>query len=243
MSTLQQLKSVGNDSRLHEFIGKKALISLSQFYNGDPVTRNQDFGEIIGFEDGMLLLEKPEGRKIYPVIYEAVILAPRGIYILDSTGEKIHNPDFLVSWRLDLGDNLEESQWISNSAPHFASIVGKEWSFVYSYDEAYQRKLIETRAGDFIGKKIIIGISEHKTLEVGQDELKSQTQLYGEIVRINFSEGIIVKCKDGVEISLPPDISLLQTPPAGEYILESNEELITNPELMTIWHKSIDSNK
>jgi hypothetical protein len=243
MFTMQQLKEACNDSCFQEFIGKKALICLSQFYNGEPVTRSQDFGEIVGFEDGMLILEKLEGRKFYPATYEAVILAPRGTYILDSTGEEIHNPDFLISWRLNLADNLQESQWISNSAPHFSSIVGKEWNFVYEFDEPFQRKLIETRAGDFIGKKIVVGISEHNNLNSEMDELNRKRQFYGEIIRINFSEGIIVKCKDGAEFSLPPDISLLQKPPAGEYTLESTKEVIANPELMTIWHKNIASSK
>ena len=83
-----------------------------------------------------------------------------------------------------------------------------------------QRKLIETRAGDFIGKKFIVGIRELKHLKDGMDESKRQMQLYGENIRINFSEGIIVKCKDGAAFSLPPGISFLQTPLTGEYTLD-----------------------
>lgn len=60
MSTLQQLKDASNDPRLQAFLGKKAIVGLYQFYNGDPIERSQSFGEIMGFEDGMMIHQTKE---------------------------------------------------------------------------------------------------------------------------------------------------------------------------------------
>ncbi len=235
MTTLTEFKNESNDPRLQTFIGKKVIVGLFQFYNGEPDVRSQDFGEIIGFEDGMMVLQT-KGRKIYfPIQYEALVLAPRGRYTLDATGEEIVNPDFLVSWRLDLVDEIEESQWRSNMAPHFASIVGQEWKFEYSYDKEYIEELIVSRGESFIGKTVLVGLREYKLQDDGVRKLVEQSQIYGKVVRVSLSEGVVIKLKDGSEHKLPPDISMLQSPPPGEYTLQSTGEVITNPDLMTMW--------
>ncbi len=235
MTTLQQIKNASSDPRLQAFIGKKAIISLHQFYNGDPVKRDQDYGEMVGFEDGMVVCQTEEGRKRLPIQYEALVPAPRGKYTLKSTGEEIINPDFLISWRLDLADDLDESDWKANTAPHFASIVGKEWDFDYAYDEEYIREMIKLRGEDFIGKKIIIGVKKQVSLEDGTNKLEEQSQIYGEVMRVSFSEGVVIKLKDGSEFKLPPDVTMLQAARPAEYTLQSTQEVITNPDLITMW--------
>lgn len=235
MATLEQLKNASNDPRLQACIGKQAIVGLYQFYRDEPVRRDQDFGEIIGIEDGFMAL-LVQGAKTYcPIQYDALMIAPQGQYTLQATGQVVTNPDFLVSWRLDLADELEQSQWTINSAPHFASIVGKEWDFEYTYDPAYLKQLIESRGRDFIGKTIIIGLSEYETSDSRERKLVKQSQLYGEIIRVNPSDGVIVKLKDGSEYRLPPDISMLQAAPPDTYTLQSTGEMIDNPDLMTLW--------
>jgi len=239
MTTLQQLKDGINDPRLLAFIGKKAIVGLYQFYEGEPIKRSQDFGEIIGFEDGLMILQTRENRKAFPVQYKAFVPAPRGKYVLKATEEEIVNPDFLVSWRLDLADNLEDSQWEASTAPHFASIVGKEWDFEYSYDKEYLRELINSRGEDFIGKMIMVGLREYESLDDEARTLVKQSQIYGEVIRVSLSEGIIIKLKDGSEYKLPPDISMLQSAPSGEYTLQSTGEVIIDPDLMTMWTSTV----
>jgi hypothetical protein len=235
MATLQQLKDGINDPRLLAFIGKKAIVGLYQYWEGEPVERSQDFGEITGFENGLMILQTPENRKAFPFQYKALVPAPRGKYVLKATGEEIINPDFLVSWRLDLADNLEESQWEANTAPHFASIVGKEWDFEYSYDREYLRELINSRGKDLIGKTVIVGLRKYESLYDGAKTLMEQFQMCGEVLRMDLSEGIVIRLKEGSEYKLPPDISMLQSAPPGEYTLRSTGEVVTDPDLLTMW--------
>ena len=66
-------------------------------------------------------------------------------------------------------------------------------------------------------------------------KLVKQSQIFGEIYCVNPSEGVVVKVKEGSEHKLPPDLSLLQSPPPDEYTLQSTGEIIVNPDLMTMW--------
>jgi hypothetical protein len=228
MTTTQELSTDGGDPRLQAFIGKTAIAGLYRFYQGNPVDRTQVFGQIAAVEDGKLVIETANRRKYFPIMYEALVPAPRGKYVLDSTREVAVNPDFLISLRVDLADNLPDSQWTANTAPHFDSIVGKEWEFEYAYDRGYQKALIEARGAELVGKTILVGISADG----------KNSQVFGEVVRVSMAEGVAIKPKDGAEFTLPPDISLLQAPPPGEYVLESTQEVIVDPDLMTIWDKT-----
>ena len=235
MATLQQLKNDINDPRLKAFIGKNAIVGLYQFYEGEPVKRNQDFGVINGFDDGMMELQSGEKMFFFPIRYDALVSAPRGRYILDATGEEVIDLDFLVSWRLDLEDDLEESQWTANTAPHFASIVGKEWDFEYSYDRKYIEELVDSRGNELVGKTIMVGIRKFESGNSEAIKLIEQYQKVGEVTRVNLSEGVVIKLNDDSEMRLPPDISMIQSAPLGEYTLQSSGEVICNPDLMTMY--------
>ena len=78
MATINELENASNDPRLQEFVGKMGIISLYQFYKREPYERSQDYGEIIGFERKMLILQTQTGKKYFPVNYEAFVFAPRG---------------------------------------------------------------------------------------------------------------------------------------------------------------------
>jgi hypothetical protein len=235
MATLKQLCEETKDPRLQAFIGKKAIVGIYQFYQDEPVTRSQDYGEIVAIGEGHLSLQKKDGLTYSPIRYDAIVIAPRGRYVLDSTGEEIIDPDLLISWRLDLDDELEESQWQPNTAPHFWSLVGKEWDFEYEYDRDFIEQLLKFKAESYVGKTIIIGVSEYESRKDGGKKLIKQSQLFGEIARLNPTEGVVIRLKDGLEKKLPPDISMLQAAPPGEYTLHSTGEVIKNPDLMTIW--------
>lgn len=242
MATLKQLRDGINDARLTGFIGGTAIVGLYQFYKGEPIERSQDFGELTGFKDGVMVLQTQYDRKFFPIQYEALVPAPRGKYRLKTTDGVIVNPDYLVSWRLDLDDNLEDSQWEANTAPHFESIVGKEWDFTYSYDKEYLRRLIISRGKDFISKTIIVALDEYSSKKDGSKKFITKSQIYGEVIRISFSEGVVIKLKDDSEYKLPPDISMVQFAPPGEYELSSTGEIIVNPDLVTRYTKTLPRN-
>jgi hypothetical protein len=235
MATIQELKDELNVHRFSAFIGKTAIVGLYQFYKDEPVNRSQDFGLIHSFENGLMVLKTHDKKSYFPLKYEALVPAPRGKYILDATQEEIENPDYLISWRVDLEDDLEESQWRANTAPHFSSIVGKEWEFEYSHDRDYLFELIDSRGEELIGKTIIIGLREYRVREDGDSEFIRQSQVHGEIMRVDISEGVVIKLADGSDYKLPPDISMLQSAPPGEYKERSTGEVIVNPDLMTMY--------
>jgi hypothetical protein len=242
MPKLTELKEASNDPRLQKLVGKNCIVGIHQFYKDDLVRHSQDFGQFACIEDGMMILQTESGKSRFPIQYEAFIPAPRGQYVLKSNGSTISNPDFLVSWRLDLDDNLELSQWTINTAPLFASIVGEEFDFEYVYDKRFIKEIIKSRSGDYIDKTVIAGITEFVTDENGTRKIAKKYQIFGDIVRVSISEGIVLKLKNqkiGEEFILPPDLTMLQPAPPGNYKFRSSKENIINPDYMTIWEVDI----
>lgn len=236
MPTLQQLKDAApDDPRLQSLAGKTAIVSLYQFHDGEPYVRSQECGEIAGLRNGLMVYHAPEGEKGIPIEYKALVIAPRGEYTLDATEEKVVNPDFLVSWRLDFGENYPEPQWECVTAPNVESIVGKLWEFEYAYDEDYLKRLIETRSEDFIGKTVLAGIRRFAVSDSGERCLIEQKQHFGVLARVSFPEGVVLQFHDGSELTLPPDLSLFEFAPPGEFTLKSTGEVIVNPDLITMW--------
>jgi hypothetical protein len=234
MATLLELHQQAQDPRLQPLIGKTVLAGIWQFYEGECVEQSQDFGQITAFEE-TLILQKTEGKLIHvPVSYEAVVPAQRGKYKLITTGEEITNPDYLLSWRLEIADDIQESQWEANTAPHYHTIVGKEWDFEKNKDDEYLKALILSRGKELIGKTIMIGLMYYITVN-DEPQFESKTQKYGRIVRISYQEGVVVQLQDGAELSLPPDISLLERAPIGSYKAKSSGDIIENPDYMTMW--------
>ena len=85
---------------------------------------------------------------------------------------------------------------------------------------------------DYIGKHLLIGFTylEH------DGTLIEQKQFHGVIVRINESEGIVIKLRDSeLEFKLPPDLNSLQPAPKGEYRLRATGEVVTDPDFLTTW--------
>jgi len=234
MTKLRQFSEAGSDIPSGSFIGKKIIACISQFYEGEPHVRSQNFGEIIGIKNGRIEYLSKEKNSFIPIIQSAFVFAPRGNYVLRETGESIVNPDYIVSWRLDLEDNLEESEWTANTAPHFNSIVGEEWDFNYSYDEEYLKSLMDTFAANYIDKTILVGLRDYSHDKNGNEKLFKQSQLHGFVIRASFSEGVVVRLRDNSEFFLPPDLSLLQRASPGDYTLESTGEVIINPDLITM---------
>lgn len=85
---------------------------------------------------------------------------------------------------------------------------------------------------DFLNKHIIVGLTylDHK------GNFVKQVQFHGDILRINESEGIVIKINNSnKEYVLPPDLSAIKKAPPGEYRFKSTGEVVVNPDLMTSW--------
>jgi len=90
----------------------------------------------------------------------------------------------------------------------------------------------ETLAGQYIGKKILIGVTyfDH------QGNLMEQKQWAGKIVAFSNAEGIRVALFDSDEpCCLPPDPRFIQKAKPGSYRLRSTGQVIENPDYLTTW--------
>ena len=63
----------------------------------------------------------------------------------------------------------------------------------------------------------------------------SQIQIAGSIIRVDYSEGVVIEKRDGTELTLPPDLTMIQFAPEGDYKLSSTGEIIKNPDFITMW--------
>jgi hypothetical protein len=224
--------------------GRTVLVSLNKFTpEGEVHGLVQEFGRIRGFEDERLLIENSSSKiNRFPYHPEALVLAPHGTYTLVSNGNEIINPDYLLSWRLDLAYDIQESDWTPNSAPHFASIVPREWKFTYAFDEIFIKNLINSKQNTYLGQTVLAGIT---TIQVtsGQVQLIGQQQIFGTIKRINFTDGVVLQLANAEEFKLPPDLTLLQLAQPGEYELQASGEVVKNPKFITQWRRTIPTNQ
>ena len=90
----------------------------------------------------------------------------------------------------------------------------------------------QTSAQAYVGKHLLIGMTylDH------DESFLEQKQFYGVIVRVNESEGIVVRLQNSEEeFKLPPDLNSLQEAAKGEYRLRSTGEVIVDPDLLATW--------
>lgn len=92
--------------------------------------------------------------------------------------------------------------------------------------------LDESKARDYIGKTVLIGVTylDHEERQTGQQ------QWYGVISEISNARGIVVKLKNNSSnFVLPPDVSALRPAKPGEYRLRTTGEIVTDPDFLTTW--------
>ena len=230
-----EFKNLAIDPRFQDLIGKKILVGISQFSNYELDKLEQFYGEILGFEIGQVVIKLADGQKVnFPIMFDAVVIAPPGKYILRSNDLEIQNPDLLLSWRVDKDKNPENSIWMANTAPHFHSVVPKEWDFHFEFNREYLQELMEVKGELLIGKSVLIGLTKYKEKN-NKTHFVEQVQLYGVIKEANYPSGIIVEEPDGSTHKLPPDITMLQKAPKGEYKLRSTGESIHDPDFIAKW--------
>lgn len=90
----------------------------------------------------------------------------------------------------------------------------------------------ELAAAQHIGKRVLIGI---KNIDK-DDNLLDKKQYYGEIIRINQKEGIVVRLHGTQdEMNLPPRLEALEPAEPGDYRLRSTGEVVVDPDYISTW--------
>jgi hypothetical protein len=88
-------------------IGKRLLIGLTYVtYSGELIEQKQLHGivEQISREDGIVLRLPDGSTHRLPPDLRGIQQAPPGTYRLRSTGEEVHDPDFLYTWTITRPD-------------------------------------------------------------------------------------------------------------------------------------------
>lgn len=85
--------------------------------------------------------------------------------------------------------------------------------------------------GSLINKVILVGI----TVLDENEELITQIQVYGPVIRVS-AEGIVIKRNiTATEFSIPPDFEHIIEAEEGEYRLRSSGEVVINPDYISSW--------
>lgn len=102
-------------------------------------------------------------------------------------------------------------------------------------------QLDETKAKEFIGKTVLIGITD---LDSEGKPIK-QRQFFGTITEISVKNGMTVTSKNNsTQMAFPPDLTALQPAKPGMYRLRTTGEVVTDPDFLTTWEfKEGDPNK
>jgi len=101
-----------------------------------------------------------------------------------------------------------------------------------SFAEMKKPQLDESKAGEYIGKTILLGVSY---LDQNQKLLR-QRQWVGTILTFSNTEGITIKLRDSdVPCALPPDPRGIQKAKPGVYKLRSTGEEVVDPDYLATW--------
>lgn len=82
----------------------------------------------------------------------------------------------------------------------------------------------------YIGKRMLVGLSYFDSL----GELMEQTQVHGEIVRIEEGRLFLERADGKGELELPFDPDHME-PGQGEYTLNSTGEVVVDPDFVSVW--------
>jgi hypothetical protein len=215
-------------------IGQTILVGFTYYsQDGDVTEQEQLFGKIAEIDQESIRVKYTNGEEWFIPAY--ALDAPRGTYECVRSGEKVTNPDFLASWIIrDAADPDSPPMWRPNYAPLFMSEVPKEFVHTYDHDREFIESLIDVKGEDYLGKTVIIGLTYYREVH-GEQELVEQRQVHGRIARVSYGEGVIIESENDTEYKLPPDLSLLEPAPPGEYEERSTGEVISNPDFITMW--------
>jgi hypothetical protein len=96
-----------NPDLVSNIIGKRVLIGLTYLrYSGEVIEQKQLHGivERINEHEGIVIRLRDDARFRLPPDLRGIAEAPPGVYRLRSSGEEVHNPDYLYTWTITRPD-------------------------------------------------------------------------------------------------------------------------------------------
>lgn len=84
---------------------------------------------------------------------------------------------------------------------------------------------------DLIGRTLLIGI----TVLNEEENVISQIQVYGPVVRVDGNGIVIERNETRREFTIPPDFDNVAEAQPGEYTLLSSGEVVVNPDYISSW--------
>ncbi len=89
------------------------------------------------------------------------------------------------------------------------------------------------KAGRMIGTVVLAGI----TYLDGDGKVIRHRQMFGTVLRINQSEGLVLASGlDGKEVALPPDLAQYHRAEPGTYRLHSLDRTVVDPDYLSTWN-------
>jgi len=218
--------------------GRDILVGITCLDPDGAVLRQEQYhGEIVGRKKSTITIRRFDDKEEVwiPRDFEAVRLAPAGTYGLRSSGVTVTNPTFLVSWMYTVIEDEELGMHYEiepNFAPMKESRVPKEWDHILGSPGAERIAwMIEHFARQYAEKTIIVGF----THQASDGTILGQEQRVGLIVGMGPTAVVIRDESRGETFTLPPDLSLIEKAPPGEYRLRSDGRVVNNPDYITSW--------
>jgi hypothetical protein len=219
----------------YRFVGRDILFGKT-FYDpeGKVLRQEQDYGEIMRIDANTTWIQPFDSsdETWVPTDIEAIRPAPGGVYRLLSSGKVVTDPSLLTSWRFTVLEDESGEPYYEvdpNYAPMKHSRVPTEWDFTYRIAaEEVRRRVMDDFGDDYLGRSIILGITHTGPGRV----FLSQEQIVGTILRLG-NGGIVILCEpDGREFGLPPDLSVIEKAPPGQYRLRASGRVVHDPDYL-----------
>jgi hypothetical protein len=223
-------------------IGQTILVGFTYYNQYHELTgQEQLFGQITEVDPTSIKIKYTNGEEWLIPAY--AMDAPRGTYECVKSGEKVINPDLLASWIIeDSVDPDSPPMWRPNYAPLVMSEVPLEFNHIYSHDREYIESMIKAKGGKYLDKLVLIGLTYYKKID-DQEQFVEQKQIHGRIKNVSYGGGVVIELDDGTKYKLPPDLTLMEPVPPGEYTELSTGKVIENPDFMTKWSVIVPDNE
>ena len=222
----------------HPWIGKTILTGLTwQSEQGRVLDQRQYYGIVTRVDEAEHRMEVDLANGEFwqlPYYPETTMQPPHGIYKCRSTGQNVVNPDLLMSWRITQTEGGQQRGWQPNFLLFSEPVQPPEWEFTRDHDPDYIQQDILERGPQFLGKHLLVGIQYYELDEAGQTSVRLE-QFHGEIVQANPTDGLVIRKPDGELFSMPPDLTMLEPAPKGEFRLRATGELVVNPDYVAAW--------
>src|SRR5690348_7856636 len=91
--------------KANRMVGKTVLVGMTFLRNDEEVDRTQFHGPIEKVDEKAgIAIRRRDNDEIewLPPDLRAYFPADEGVYTLKTTGEEVHDPDFLTTWTIDL---------------------------------------------------------------------------------------------------------------------------------------------